>query len=148
MAEAIVLREGEGKPLEARGSLMVFKAIAATTGGAFSFMERRLPPGGRPPPRHIHLAAAEAFYVVEGRITFWLDEEIVDCAGGDFVLAPGGVAHSFANRGDADARVLILHSPAMDSYFEELHDMWSGAEPPSRAAERDLMRRHGMEPVA
>lgn len=149
MAEhgSVVLAAGEGHPLTARGSTMLFKATAATTDGAFSLMERTLPPGGRRPPRHIHPAAAEAFYVLDGSIAFWLDDDVVERTAGGFVLAPGGVAHSFANRSAADARLIIVHAPAMDAYFEELHQLWSGATEPPGDAERDLMRRHGMEPV-
>jgi hypothetical protein len=35
----------------------------------------------------------------------------------------------------------------MDPYFEELQVLWSGAVPPSREDEIELMRRHGMEPA-
>ncbi len=41
----------------------------------------------------------------------------------------------------------MLHAPAMDAYFEELHNLWSSGEPPSREAERELMSRYGMEPA-
>jgi hypothetical protein len=41
----------------------------------------------------------------------------------------------------------VLHAPAMDAYFEELHLLWSGAAPPSTEAERELMSRYGMEPA-
>jgi hypothetical protein len=34
----------------------------------------------------------------------------------------------------------------MDAYFEELHRLWSGGQPP-REAERELMSRYGMEPA-
>jgi hypothetical protein len=42
--------------------------------------------------------------------------------------------------------LLIIHAPAMDSYFEELQALWSGAVPPDAEDERALMKRHGMEP--
>ena len=47
--------------------------------------------------------------------------------GGSFVLVPGGVAHTFTNAGTSEARVLILHAPAMHAYFEELSSLWRGA---------------------
>jgi len=147
MSKAKVFGPGEGRLLSARGSDMVFKATAATTGNAFSFMERELPPGGRRPPRHVHLDADEAFYVLAGEVTFWLDDETVACGPGSFVLAPGGVMHSFGNESAEAARVLIIHAPAMDGYFEELQELWGDpANPPAREAELDLMRRHGMRP--
>ena len=146
---AMVYGPGEGTFLTARGSEMVFTATAATTGGRFSFMERELPPGGRRPPRHVHVAADEGFYVLVGEITFSLDEREVTLGAGSFVLAPGGVMHSFGNDGDRPARLLIVHAPAMDGYFRELHELWADPDqPPERSAELDLMRRHGMRPEA
>jgi quercetin dioxygenase-like cupin family protein len=148
MAKGIVLGPGAGELVTARGSAMVFKATQETTGGSFSFMERELPPGGRRPPAHVHVAADEGFYVLDGTIRFWLDGEPADCAPGSFVLAPGGVLHTFANEGNTSARLLIIHSPAMDGYFRELHELWADpAAPPDPQAERDLMRRHGMRPA-
>jgi quercetin dioxygenase-like cupin family protein len=146
---AIVLGPGEGSVLTARGSVMAFKATAATTHGSFSFMERELPPGGRRPPAHVHLAAHEAFYVLRGWVRFWLDDDTAACEAGSFVLAPGGVRHTFANEDETPARLLILHAPAMDGYFRELHELWADPDnPPDPDTEHELMRRHGMEPVA
>ena len=34
----------------------------------------------------------------------------------------------------------------MDTYFRELHELRSAEEQPSPEQERDLMRRHGMDP--
>lgn len=148
MTHAIVLGPGEGTRFTARGSVMAFKATAADTHGSFSFMERELPPGGRRPPAHVHLAADEAFYVLDGWIRFWLDDDTAACGPGSSVLAPGGVRHTFANETDTPARLLIVHAPAMDAYFRELHELWADPDhPPEPDAERDLMRRHGMEPA-
>jgi quercetin dioxygenase-like cupin family protein len=143
---AITLGPGEGKVLEARGSRMVFKAGAALTDGAFSLMERDLPAGGRRPPPHTHPSTLEAFFVLEGEIDFLLGAQQVRRGAGWFVLVPKGLAHTFANPGPAPARVLILHLPALDAYFEDLQALWSD-EPPDPAAELALMRRHGLEPA-
>jgi hypothetical protein len=48
--------------------------------------------------------------------------------------------------GSAPSRLLIIHAPAMDAYFEELQKLWSEQLPPSPEDERALMKRHGMEP--
>ena len=145
--EAIVFEADQGKVLTARGSTMVFKAIQASTNGAFSLMEREIPPGGRKPPPHIHTNCEEAFYVLDGEVEFSLGETTVLGRPGVFVLVPGGVAHTFGNAGTAPARLLVIHAPAMDAYFEELHELWSGEVSPSREDEIALMRRHGMEPA-
>ena len=61
------------------------------------------------------------------------------------MLVPGGVAHTFGAATGGDVRLLVLHAPALDGYFRELQDLWSGQEPPARDDEIALMRRHGME---
>ena len=146
MDDAITLGPGEGKVLEARGSRMVFKAVAAVTDGTFSLMERDLPAGGRRPPAHTHPTTLEAFFVLEGEVEFVLGTHQVRRGPGWFVLVPKGLAHTFANPGPAPARVLVLHAPALDAYFEDLQALWAG-KPPDPAAELALMRRHGLEPT-
>lgn len=146
--QATVLEAGEGTVVTARGSAMFFKATRESTNGAFSLMERTLPPGGRKPPPHVHTNCEEAFYVLDGTVEFSLGETTtVGRADTTFVLVPGGVAHTFGNAGTTQARLLVLHAPAMDGYFEELQTLWAQEVPPSREAELELMRRHGMEPV-
>lgn len=145
--KATVLAGGEGTRREARGSVMLFKALSGQTAGRLSVMDRTLPPGGRMPPAHRHKGNDEAYYVLEGRVTFVLDN--VESHGGPetFVLVPAGAAHTFGNTGDEPARVLIMHTPGLDAYFTELEELWAGTDPPTREQEQALMSRHGMEPA-
>lgn len=138
---------GEGLRREARGSEMFFKATASSTQGRFSLMERTLPPGGRMPPPHSHVGNEEAYFVLDGIVEFRVAGEVFHGTKGTFVLVPAGEAHTFGNTGDEPARLLVLHAPALDRYFEDLEMLWSSPEPPDREAELALMRRHGMEPV-
>src|ERR1700747_1339271 len=148
-----IVPPGQGHLLTARGNVMAFKAVAEQTGGDFSLMERtvaagaRTPPPARPPPPHRHVPCSEAFFVLAGTITFRLDDAVLTGGPGDFLLVPRGAAHTFGNGGSTPARLLVLHAPAMDAYFEELHRLWSAGDPPSREAERELMSRYGMEPA-
>ena len=68
-------------------------------------------PGGWIPP-HIHHAEEEAWYVLEGTLTFRFDDKEHEAPSGTFVLVPPGVRHTFANRTDAPARVVNVHAPA------------------------------------
>jgi mannose-6-phosphate isomerase-like protein (cupin superfamily) len=142
-----IVAAGDGQMLTARGSVMTFKAVAAQTGGDFSLMERTLPPGGRTPPAHRHTNCSEAFFVLDGPVTFWLDDEQFTGDHGDFVLVPRGAAHTFGNLAQVQARLLVLHAPAMDGYFAELHELWAGDTPPERDQELELMSRYGMDPA-
>ena len=142
-----VVPPGAGHVLTARGSVMAFKAVAAQTSGDFSLMERTLPPGGRHPPAHRHVNCSEAFFVLDGEVTFVLDGTESRGHPGDFLLVPRGAGHTFGNAGADTARLLVLHAPAMDAYFEELQGLWSGDALPDPAAERALMSRFGMDPA-
>ncbi len=142
-----IVPSGQGHLLTARGNVLAFKAVAAQTGGDFSLMERTVPPGARTPPAHRHVNCSEAFFVLSGTITFVLDDAVLEGGPGDFLLVPRGAAHTFGNRGEEPARLLVLHAPAMDAYFEELHRLWAGGSPPSTEAERELMSRYGMDPA-
>jgi uncharacterized cupin superfamily protein len=110
-------------------------------------MERTVPPGAHTPPPHRHVNCSEAFFVLDGTITFWLDAAELAGGPGDFLLIPRGAGHTFGNRSSEPARLLVLHAPAMDAYFAELDALWSGPEPPTPEAERELMCRYGMEPA-
>jgi mannose-6-phosphate isomerase-like protein (cupin superfamily) len=141
-----IVPSGQGRLLTARGNVMAFKAVAAQTGGDFSLMERTVPPGARTPSRHRHVNCSEAFFVLDGTITFWLDEDSLTGGAGDFLLVPRGAGHTFGNRSAEPARLLVLHAPAMDAYFAELDALWA-AGTPAPEAERELMSRYGMEPA-
>jgi len=147
MAEYLIMPPGAGERLTVRGSTLEFKAVGATTGGAFSLHERHIPAGSRRPPAHVHPGRSEAFWVLDGEAEFELDGELTTAAAGSFVLVPGGVAHTFGATAKTATRVLVLHAPALDDYFRDLAGLWSGSEPPQREVELDLMRRHGMRPV-
>lgn len=85
--------------------------------------------------------------MLDGTVLFERDGREQAGGAGDFLLVPRGAAHTFGNGGAAAARLLVLHAPAMDTYFEELHRLWSGEQPPAGEQERALMSRFGMEPA-
>jgi mannose-6-phosphate isomerase-like protein (cupin superfamily) len=146
--QAGVIGPGEGgRRFTARGSVMLFKAVAEQDGGDFSLMERTLPAGGRRPPPHRHTNCSEAYFVLDGLVSVVIEGEDLALGPEGFVLVPRGTAHTFGNGGDAEARLLVLHAPAMDAYFAGLHELWNRPEPPSPDEERALMARFGMEPA-
>jgi len=143
-----VIGPGEGqKCFTARGSQMFFKALAEQDGGDFSLMERTLPPAGRRPPPHRHTNCSEACFVLNGLVSVVVEGEELLVGPEGFVLIPRGTAHTFGNAGDDEARLLVIHAPAMDAYFAGLHELWNRDGPPGPDEERALMARFGMEPV-
>jgi mannose-6-phosphate isomerase-like protein (cupin superfamily) len=139
---------GEGQRRHtARGSVMFFKALAEQDDGDLSLMERTLPPGGRRPPPHRHTNCSEAYFVLDGLVSVVVEGEELTVGPEGFVLVPRGTAHTFGNAGDDEARLLVIHAPAMDAYFAGLHELWNRPEPPTPDEERALMARFGMEAV-
>jgi mannose-6-phosphate isomerase-like protein (cupin superfamily) len=126
---------------------MFFKAVAEQDDGDLSLMERTLPPGGRRPPAHRHANCSEAYFVLDGLVSVVVEGEDLTVGPEGFVLVPRGTAHTFGNAGDDEARLLVIHAPAMDAYFAGLHELWNRPEPPTPDEERALMARFGMEAV-
>jgi mannose-6-phosphate isomerase-like protein (cupin superfamily) len=140
--------KGQGvRTFTARGSVMFFKALAEQDDGDFSLMERTLPPHGRRPPPHRHTNCSEAYFVLDGQVSVEVEGEELLVGPEGFVLVPRGTAHTFCNAGEVDARLLVIHAPAMDAYFAGLHELWNRDEPPSVDEERSLMARFGMDPA-
>jgi len=104
--DAIVVRPGEG----ARVGNVEFLARTTDTPrfncGIIDFAAgRRLEP-------HSHADEDDAFYILDGEITFELRDGDVVAPAGTFVLVPPGVEHGFRNDGAAAARILNIHAPA------------------------------------
>src|SRR3954447_52852 len=109
---------------------MALKATGEETGGIFSLLEASEPPGFGP-PLHIHHDAAEAFYVLEGEYTIFVDEREFLCSAGSFVYIPAGKVHGF-RVGDRASRKLNLYTPAaMVGYFDEISTAMAAGGPSS-----------------
>jgi mannose-6-phosphate isomerase-like protein (cupin superfamily) len=67
---------------------------------------------GRELEQHIHADEDDAFYIVEGEMTFTFGTGSVPAPPGTFVLAPSGVEHGFRNDGAIPVRMLNIHAPA------------------------------------
>jgi mannose-6-phosphate isomerase-like protein (cupin superfamily) len=67
---------------------------------------------GRELESHVHADEDDAFYIVEGELTFVFGGESVIAAPGTFVLVPPGVEHGFRNDGATPVRMLNIHAPA------------------------------------
>ena len=65
---------------------------------------------GSGPPRHVHAAHDEIWYVLEGRFRFSLGDSDFEAGPGDVVVGPRGVPHTFRAE-TADARLLDIHAP-------------------------------------
>jgi hypothetical protein len=86
------------------------------------------------PPLHHH-DFDETFYVLEGELTFQLKNELFTRKAGELAFAPRNVAHTFANLSGAEARTLIVCTPAgFERYFDRMAAERAGVEPPPEAS--------------
>ena len=64
------------------------------------------------PPIHQHADEDDSFYILDGELTFTVEDDEVVAGPGTFVLVPPGVQHTFRNDGDALVRMVNVHAPA------------------------------------
>ena len=69
-------------------------------------------PNADGPESHVHEDEDDAFYILDGELTFLLEEGDLSAPTGTFVLVPPGVKHTFRNALDRPTRVLNIHAPA------------------------------------
>jgi len=109
-ARMVAVAPGEGPAVWFLQNRMVLKATAESTGGAFGLVESLIAPGAAP-PMHIHYEEDEAFYVLEGELTFQCGDETARATTGSFVFLPRGVPHGFVVESDTPVRMLTLLVP-------------------------------------
>jgi mannose-6-phosphate isomerase-like protein (cupin superfamily) len=79
--------------------------------------------GERGAEPHVHHQHTDAFYVLEGELTFQVEEAVITKRAGELAFAPRGVAHTFANHSDAPARYVLVCTPAgFERYFGRMTD--------------------------
>lgn len=97
-----------------------YLATGAETDGHYFFFESVVPPGGGPPP-HVQTLEEEAFYIIEGEVTFYAEGNETVVTTGTFLNVPKGVRHRFRNNSDKNARMLVFFAPAgIEKMFEEM----------------------------
>jgi mannose-6-phosphate isomerase-like protein (cupin superfamily) len=104
-AEPVVVQPGEGHVV---GNVEFLARTADTPRFNFSIIEIV---AGRELEAHVHHEEDDAFYILEGEMTFVLGDEEVRAGPGAFVLVPPGVEHGFRNDGDSAVRMLNIHAP-------------------------------------
>jgi mannose-6-phosphate isomerase-like protein (cupin superfamily) len=147
--EVLYVPAGEGKALQLMGNRLEVKATNEHTGDAFAVLEYRMAAQAPGPPPHFHRRTDEAFYVLEGELTFHLDDSSVEAGPGAFVLVPHGVVHTFENAADSETRFLEVAAPgAFVGYFEELlAALPAGGGPPDPATVAVLYEKYDIVPA-
>ena len=120
-----LLKAGEGESVWSLGGRFTAKATAAVTEGRFALVESvafQL----TEPPLHIHHREDEAWYILDGKMTFYVGDAVIEATAGCFAFAPRGIPHTFTVDVEP-TRVLVFASPAGFEHFalelgEQAHD--------------------------
>lgn len=117
--QPVVTVPGVGRTIGVVGDIYRFLATGEQTAGKYAMWEAVVPPGGGPPP-HRHSREEEAFYILEGEITFRVGTEQFVASAGTFANMPIGSVHSFRNESGKLARMIITVAPAglEEMFFE------------------------------
>src|ERR1700675_1568463 len=89
VTRAVIRTPGEGRTIAVVGDVYRFLATGEDTNGKYALWEALVPPGGGPPP-HVHSREEEGFYVLEGEITFTMNDERVVATAGMVANMPVG----------------------------------------------------------
>jgi uncharacterized cupin superfamily protein len=132
----VALNGGEGEVIWYLGTLMTRTTGAETTGGAFEVIEARAAPGVSP-LWHAHQREDEFFYILEGRVSYYVGAQVIPIEPGAFVRLPRGNAHTFRIEGTEPARLLEIVAPSgLWAFFER---RWASQR---ASAQRLLCNRH------
>jgi mannose-6-phosphate isomerase-like protein (cupin superfamily) len=103
---AIVVAPGAGRRV---GNVEFLARTADTPRFTFGIIDFA---PGRELEAHVHDDEDDAFFILEGELTFVFGGETVPAPPGTFVLVPPGVEHGFRNDGAGPVRMLNIHAPA------------------------------------
>jgi mannose-6-phosphate isomerase-like protein (cupin superfamily) len=105
-SQPIVVRRGQGHRV---GNVEFLARTVDTPRFTFGMIEMA---PGRELESHVHAEEDDAFYILEGELTFTFGDRVVPALPGTFVLVPPGVEHGFRNDRDSPVRMLNIHAPA------------------------------------
>jgi quercetin dioxygenase-like cupin family protein len=153
-AETIALAVNPSDETLTFGPLVVrFLLTGDHSTGSVALFELTVRGGQRlPAPAHSHDHYEETIYGLDGVLTWTVDGKTIDVAAGQALCIPRGAVHRFENLASQEAKALCVITPAAigPQYFREAFEVLSAAAggPPDRAKLAEIMRRHGLTPVA
>ena len=121
----LVRRPGEGQLVSAPAGQLTYKARGEETGGVVTVLETVVAPG-EGPALHVHVDDDEFIYVLGGRLRVRLEDAVHEAPAGSFIFVPKGVAHTWRNAGDSEARLLVGFTPAapgMERFFQRSSEL-------------------------
>jgi mannose-6-phosphate isomerase-like protein (cupin superfamily) len=148
----VLVRAGEGRSVWSLGGRFTVKLDGIASAGRFSIVEA-LALRTTEPPLHIHHREDEAWYILDGRMTFHVADQSLAATRGDFVIAPMGLPHTFTVDVEP-SRVLVFAAPSgFEQFALELGESATSDLPPADLAVPEpailapVAERYGIEVV-
>lgn len=117
----------EGPAYDFHGARVVIKASGDDTLGQLGVMEATYPPG-LTVHSHVHAGEDEMFYLLEGALTGFCENDRWTAAPGSFVFVPRDRPHGFTVTGTEPARALVITGPPqLDRQIAERGEPAAGA---------------------
>ncbi len=130
MTAGYLVRPGEGDSVWSIGGRFTIKVGGADSAGRLSVLEAVVTRSTEP-RRHIHHREDEAWYILDGQLTFHVGETVLTAAAGSLAFAPMGIPHTFTVDIEP-SRILVLASPAgFERFVFELGVPATGDDPPA-----------------
>ncbi|HKR46663.1 MAG TPA: cupin domain-containing protein [Paraburkholderia sp.] len=126
---------------------MRFLVDGRDTTGHMAMAEMIVQPNAKVPPPHRHVDVDETIRILEGSLTYRVDDCVRVLNAGDYCFSPRGSVHHFSNPGEVPARALVVFSPANigPDYFREAAAVLGAGGPPNMDMMKAVMNRHGIE---
>jgi mannose-6-phosphate isomerase-like protein (cupin superfamily) len=124
-----------GKPMTVTPQAPAFNVLLRSeqSDGHLAVIENIIPARWEGTPLHHH-EFDEAWYVVEGTLTFQLGDDVFSAGPGSLTFAARGSHHAVANHSATATKYVLICTPAtFERYFDELAAKVSGINPPEDA---------------
>lgn len=118
-------RMDSGRTLTVFGTSVAIKASSEETEGSYCVLETTFPPHYRMVLPHWHDKKSESFYVIDGALTFTVDDQTFIAQRGSFVLVPPQTVHVYWNSTASPVTFLTISAPGgLEAYLAELAEVF------------------------
>ncbi len=115
-----VLGKEEGEAFWLLGMLQTIRIGRDDTAGQYGLLEIVVPTG-LGSPWHVHPDEDEWFYVLDGKLTFYVGDTRLSLSAGSFAFGPRGVPHTFIAEPPDGARALVgFHPMRFEGFLREV----------------------------
>ncbi len=147
------MNANEGEAFWWMGSLALIKASGKDTNNQYALVEV-VEHEGAEAPLHVHHNEDEAFWILEGSLTFEVGDKTIQAEAGSFLFGPKNVPHRYTvNKGSARLLFILTPSGFEDFIRETSEPAPSAILPPLAAPPTDeemeqlmpIVQKYGME---